>query len=109
MFRQLKKQLLERLLSTEPTQHLGYAKGAAAGRNSGNSHNGHSAKTLLSDDGPLELAIPRDRNGTFEPQIVPKGARRLAGFDDRIVSLYARGLTVREIQGHLREMYGLEV
>ncbi|HSU06612.1 MAG TPA: IS256 family transposase [Acetobacteraceae bacterium] len=109
LFRQLKKQVLERLLSTELTQHLGYAKGAAAGRNSGNSRNGHSAKTLLSDDGPLDLAIPRDRNGTFEPRIVPKGTRRLDGFDDRIVSLYARGLTVREIQGHLREMYGTEV
>ncbi len=109
LFKQLKKQVLERLLASELTQHLGYRKGAVTGRNSGNSRNGHSAKTVLGDDGALELAIPRDRNGTFEPQIVPKGSRRLDGFADRIVSLYARGLTVREIQGHLREMYGLEV
>ena len=109
LFKQLKKQVLERLLASELTQHLGYRKGAVTGRNSGNSRNGHSAKTVLSDDGALELAIPRDRNGTFEPEIVPNGSRRLDGFDDRIVSLYARGLTVREIQGHLREMYGLEV
>ena len=109
LFQQLKKQVLERLLASELTQHLGYAKREPAGRNSGNSRNGHSAKTVLSEDGPLELSIPRDRNGTFEPQIVPKGARRLDGFDDRIISLYARGLTVREIQGHLREMYGIEV
>lgn len=109
LFKQLKKQLLERLLASELTEHLGYPKGAPEGRHSGNSRNGHSAKTVLSDEGPLDLAIPRDRKGTFEPRIVPKGSRRLAGFDDRIVSLYARGLTVREIQGHLREMYGTEV
>ncbi len=109
LFKQLKKQVLERLLASELTEHLGYPRGAATGRNSGNSRNGHSAKTLLGDDGSLELAIPRDRNGTFEPKIVPKGSRRLDGFDDRIVSLYARGMSVREIQGHLREMYGLEV
>jgi putative transposase len=109
LFKQLKKQLLERLLSTELSDHLGYEKGDASGRKCGNSRNGHSAKTLLSDDGPLPLSIPRDRNGTFEPKIVPKGVRRLEGFDERIISLYARGMSVREIQGHLREMYGIEV
>lgn len=80
-----------------------------AGRGSGNSRNGYSAKTVLSEDGELELAVPRDRSGSFEPLIVPKGERRLDGFDDRIVSLYARGMTVREIQGHLKELYGVEV
>lgn len=109
LFKQLKKQLLERLLGAELSGHLGYAKGEAAGRGSGNSRNGYSAKTVLSEEGALELAIPRDRNGTFEPQIVPKGSRRLEGFDERIISLYARGMSVREIQGHLREMYGVEV
>ena len=89
--------------------HLGYEKGDSAGRGTGNSRNGYSSKTVLTDDGELELAIPRDRIGSFEPLIVPKGERRLDGFDDRIVSLYARGMTVREIQGHLQELYGVDV
>jgi putative transposase len=109
VFRALKKALLERMLGAELTDHLGYAKGDAAGRGSGNSRNGYSAKTVLTEDGAVELAVPRDRNGTFEPQIVPKGETRLDGFDERIVSLYARGMTVREIQGHLQELYGVEV
>jgi len=109
LFKQLKKQLLERLLGAELSEHLGYEKGEASGRNSGNSRNGHSAKRVLTDDGVLPLSIPRDRNGTFEPKIVPKGVRRLEGFDERIVSLYARGMSVRKIQGHLWEMYGIEV
>lgn len=109
LFRQLKKALLERMLGAELTDHLGYDKGDPAGRGSGNSRNGYSAKTVLSEDGAIELAVPRDRNATFEPQIVPKGETRLAGFDDRIISLYARGMTVREIQGHLQELYGIEV
>jgi putative transposase len=109
LFKQLKKQLVERLLAAELSEHLGYGRHEPAGRGSGNSRNGYSAKTVLTEDGAVELAIPRDRNGTFEPQIVPKGSRHLEGFDDRIISLYARGLTVREIQGHLREMYGVEV
>jgi putative transposase len=109
LFRQLKKALLERALGAELSAHLGYEKGDPAGRGTGNSRNGSSAKTVLTEEGELDLAVPRDRNGTFEPLIVPKGARRLDGFDDRIVSLYARGMTVREIQGHLQEMYGVEV
>src|SRR5579875_898947 len=109
LFKQLKKQLLERLLNAELSQHLGYEKGEAAGRGTGNSRNGSYAKTVLSDDGAVDLAIPRDRNGTFEPRIVPKGIRHLEGFDERIISLYARGMSVREIQGHLREMYDVEV
>ncbi len=99
LFKQLKKALLERALGAELTDHLGYEKGDPAGRGSGNSRNGHSGKTVLTEDGAVELAVPRDRNGSFESAIVPKGERRLDGFDDRILSLYARGMTVREIQG----------
>ncbi|GAC1431141.1 MAG: IS256-like element ISRm3 family transposase [Acidobacteriaceae bacterium] len=109
LFRQLKKALMERALGGELTHHLGYAKGDPGGRGSGNSRNGHSSKTVLSEEGEIDLAIPRDRAGTFEPQLVPKGVTRIEGFDDRIISLYARGLTVREIQGHLKELYGTEV
>jgi len=109
LFKALKKAMMERVLGAELTHHLGYAKGDPVGRGSGNSRNGHSKKTVLTDDGALDLAIPRDRAGTFEPQLVPKGERRLDGFDAKIVSLYARGLTVREIQGHLKELYGVEV
>ena len=109
LFKQLKKALLERALGAELSDHLGYEKGDRAGRGTGNSRNGHSGKTVLTEDGAVELAVPRDRNGSFEPAIVPKGARRLDGFDDRILSLYARGMTVREIQAHLHELYRVEV
>ena len=109
LFKQLKKALLERALGAELTDHLGYEKGDPAGRGTGNSRNGHSGKTVLTEDGEVDLAVPRDRTGTFEPAIVPKGERRLDGFDDRILSLYARGMTVREIQGHLQELYKIEV
>lgn len=110
VFRQLKKALMERALGAELTHHLGYEKGAApAGRARGNSRNGHTAKTVLTGDGAIDLAIPRDRSGTFEPVLVPKGVTRLDGFDDKIISLYARGLSVREIQAHLKELYGTEV
>ena len=109
LFKQLKKALLERALGAELSKHLGYEKGDSSGRGTGNSRNGHSGKRVLGEDGPLDLEVPRDRNATFEPAIVPKGASRLDGFDDKIISLYARGLTVREIQGHLREMYGVAV
>jgi putative transposase len=109
LFRQLKKAMMERVLGSELTHHLGYEKHDPVGRGSGNSRNGHSAKTLLGEDGELELQIPRDRSGTFEPKLVAKGQTRLDGFDDKVISLYARGLSVREIQGHLREIYGTEV
>jgi putative transposase len=109
LFKELKKRLLERALGAELTEHLGYEKGDPAGRGSGNSRNGYSNKTVIGDDGPIELAVPRDRNSSFEPQIVAKGQTRVEGFDDRIISLYARGLTVREIQGHLHELYSVEV
>ncbi len=109
LFKHLKKALLERALGAELSEHLGYEKGDPAGRGTGNSRNGYSDKTVLSEDGAIDIAVPRDRTGSFEPQIVPKGERRLDGFDDRIVSLYARGMTVREIRGHLQELYGVEV
>src|SRR5665213_1068709 len=109
LFKQLKKALMERVLGAELTHHLGYEKGDPAGQGSGNSRNGHSAKTVLGEDGEIDLAIPRDRAGSFEPRIVPKGVTRLDGFDAKVISLYARGLTVREIQGHLKELYGTEV
>jgi len=109
LFKQLKKALMERALGAELTHHLGYEKGDPAGRGSGNNRNGYSSKTVLTEDGELGLSIPRDRAGTFEPQLVPKGVTRLDGFDGKIISLYARGLTVREIQGHLQELYGTEV
>src|SRR5215475_1512936 len=109
LFKQLKKALIERALGAELTEHLGYEKGDPAGRGSGNSRNGYSSKTVIGDDGPIDLAVPRDRNSSFEPQIVAKGQTRIEGFDDRIISLYARGLTVREIQAHLHELYSVEV
>ena len=109
LFRQLKKALIERALGAELTEHLGYEKGDPAGRGSGNNRNGVSGKTVLTGDGKIEIAVPRDRAGSFEPQLIPKGQKRFEGFDDKILSLYARGMTVREIQGHLTEIYGVEV
>jgi len=109
LFKRLKKALLERAMGAELTHHLGYEKGDPAGRGTGNHRNGTYPKTVLTEDGAVEIEVPRDRAGTFEPQIVPKGETRLDGFDAKIISLYARGLTVREIQGHLRELYGVEV
>jgi len=91
------------------TAYLGYEKHAPEGYNSGNSRNGLTRKRVLTDTGELTIEVPRDRSGEFEPQLVPKGVRRLEGFDDKLLSLYARGMTVREIQGHLQELYGVEV
>jgi len=103
------KAVLERALNAELTHHLGYERHDPAGNNSGNSRNGTSSKTLKGEFGELELEIPRDRTSTFEPQILPKHQTRFTGFDDKIVSLYARGMTTREIEGHLKEIYGVEV
>ena len=105
----LKKRALEQMLEAEMTEHLGYKKYAAEGYNGGNSRNGSGSKTVITDSGAVELEVPRDRGGSFEPQVVKKGQRRLEGFDDKLVSLYARGLPVREIQGHVAEIYGVEV
>jgi len=107
--RRFKKALLERALGGELTHHLGYPPGGAKPEATTNHRNGTSGKTVLTDDGALDLDIPRDRDGTFEPQLVPKHARRFTGFDDKILALYARGLTVREIQAFLAEMYAVEV
>jgi len=109
LLKQLQKRLLEKALGAELTVHLGYGKHEAAGDNSGNSRNGTSPKTIKGEFGNMDLATPRDRNGTFEPQIVAKGQRRFEGFDQAIISLYSRGLTTREIEGHLLEIYGVEV
>jgi len=109
LFRQLKKALIERALGAELSEHLGYEKGDPGGRGTGNNRNGTSSKTILTEDGEIEIAVPRDRAGSFEPQLIAKGQTRFDGFDDKILSLYARGMTVREIQGHLAELYGAEV
>jgi putative transposase len=109
LLKQLTKALLERAMNAELTQHLGYEKHDPAGYHSGNSRNGKTPKTVQGDFGQMVVETPRDRNGSFEPQILPKHQTRFDGFDDKIVSMYARGMTTREIQGHLREMYGVEV
>ena len=109
LLKQLTKQLLERAMAAEMTEHVGYDKHDAAGNNSGNSRNGKSAKTIRGTFGELALETPRDRNGTFEPQIIEKHQTRFTGFDKNILSLYSRGLSTREIQQHLEEIYGVEV
>src|SRR5215469_10810539 len=106
---QVTKAVLERALAEEMTGHLGYDKHDPAGRGSGNNRNGTSPKTVLTDIGAVDLDVPRDRNGSFEPKIVRKGQTRLEGFNDRIIALYARGMTTRDIRAHLREIYGVEV
>src|SRR5664279_5270717 len=105
----LTRRLLNRALDAELSAHLGYEAGEAPPGGAGNARNGKPSKTILTDQGPLRIQSPRDRNGSFEPQIVKKRQTRWVGFDDRVISLYARGLTVREIQGHLAEIYGTEV
>jgi len=107
--RSLKKAVLERAMGAELTRHLGYAPGATRPVGQDNQRNGTSGKTVLTDDGPVRLELPRDRDGSFEPQLIPKHERRFTGFDDKIIAMYARGMTVREIQGFLAEMYGTEV
>jgi len=109
LLKQLTKALLEKVLEAELTGHLGYEKHDPTGYKSGNSRNGKTKKTVKGSFGELELETPRDRNGTFEPKMVAKGQTRFTGFDDKILSLYSRGLTTREIQGHLEEIYGVEV
>ena len=105
----LKKALIERALGGELTHHLGYPVGAAKPDEVGNQRNGASAKTIRTDDGPLRIEVPRDREGSFEPILIPKHERRFTGFDDKIVAMYARGMTMREIQGFLLDQYGTEV
>ena len=107
LFKRLQSALIERALGGELTHHLGYPPhGPAAGDDR---RNGHGAKTLETENGPLSIRVPRDRDGDFTPQLVKKGQRRLEGFDDKVLSLYARGMSMREIQGHLEELYGTDV
>ena len=109
LLKQLTKRLVERALEAEMAEHLGHGKNEPVANPKGNTRNGKSKKTLKGEFGELPIEIPRDRDGSFEPQIVPKHQTRWTGFDDKILSLYARGMTVREIQAHLEEMYGAEV
>src|SRR5450432_3510556 len=109
LLKQLTKALLERAMRAELTEHLGYEKHDPAGHNSGNSRNGATTKTLKGDFGEVPLDTPRDRNGSYEPKIIGKGQTRFTGFDDKIISMYARGMTTREIEAHLQEIYGVDV
>jgi putative transposase len=109
LLKQLTGALVERALQAELTDHLGYDSHSAEGRGSGNSRNGSGSKTLQTEQGPLPVEIPRDRNGTFEPQLVKKHQRRFDGFDDKILGMYARGMSVRDIQAQLSELYGTEI
>lgn len=109
LLQQLTKAVLQRALQAEMTLHLGHEKHSAVSNTKGNARNGLSAKTLKGEFGTMPIEVPRDRDSSFEPVIIPKGQTRFPGFDDRIISLYSRGLTTREIQGHLEEIYGVEV
>ena len=109
LIKELSARLIERALEAEMTEHLGYEKHAPTGRGTGNSRNGHAPKQLATESGPMPVNVPRDRNGSFEPQMVPKRQRRLEGFDRHVIALYAGGMTTRQIQTHLEEMYGTEV
>jgi len=109
ILKQLTKRLVEHALEGEMTHHLGYEPHAPEGKNTGNSRNGKTTKTVIGESGEMEIEVPRDRGGTFEPALVPKRHRRLPEFDDKVIALYARGMTTREIQGHLHELYGVEV
>ncbi len=104
-----KKALIERALGGELSHHLGYAPGGDKPAEADNHRNGSTGKTVLTEDGPLRIEVPRDREGSFEPLLIPKHERRFTGFDDKIVAMYARGMTVREIQGFLAEQYATEV
>ena len=109
ILKQLTKAVVERALEAEMEHHLGHARHEAVSNATGNTRNGRSRKTLKGEFGEMPIDIPRDRNGNFEPQLIGKHQTRWTGFDDKIISLYARGMTVREIQSHLEEMYGTEV
>src|SRR5512145_2044347 len=109
LLKQLTKAMVEMAMKAEMTNHLGFEKHDPAGKNSGNSRNGNSKKTIKGEFGNMEIAVPRDRSSTFEPVIIPKGETRFTGFDDKIISMYARGMTTRDIQGHLKDIYGVEV
>jgi putative transposase len=109
ILKQLTARLVERAMQAEMTDHLGYEKHDPKGRGTPNSRNGTTTKTLKTDHGPMEIEVPRDREGSFEPQLVKKRQTRFTGFDDKILGMYARGMTVRDIQGHLEDLYGVDV
>ena len=109
LLKRLTKKLVEGALGAEMTHHLGYEKHDPAGEGTGNSRNGASSKTIKGDFGQVAIEVPRDRDGSFEPRIVAKHQRRFTGFDDKILSMYARGMSTREIQGHLAEIYQVEI
>ena len=109
LLKQLTTRVIERALDAELTAHLGYAPHVRHGSAEGKARNGTSTQTVQTDTGPLPLEVPRDRQGRFLPRLVPKRQRRLAGFDDKVLSLYARGLSTRDMQGHLEALYGTEV
>lgn len=104
-----KKALIERAMGAELSYHLGYPPGGVKPEAASNHRNGSTGKTVLTDEGPLRIEVPRDREGTFEPLLIPKHERRFTGFDDKVIAMYARGMTVREIQGFLQDQYGVEV
>ena len=106
---ELTKRLMERALEGELTDHLGYEKHAVEGRNRGNSRNGRTRKRVKTGAREIDLEVPRDRDGSFELKLVAKGQRRLQGFEEKVIALYARGMTAREIQGHLQDLYQVEV
>ena len=109
LLKALTKALVERALEGELTHHLGYEKNDPVGYGNGNSRNGKSRKTLKSEQGEVQIAVPRDRQGSFEPQLVRKHQTRWDGLDEKIIALYSRGMTVRDIQAQLQEMYGVDV
>jgi len=109
LMKDLKKALMERMLGAELTEHLGYEHGREAPPVQTNRRNGASRKTVKGEDGAFEIAVPRDRDGSFEPKLIGKGQTRIDGLDDKIIAMYARGMSVRDIRGHLEELYGLEV
>ena len=109
LLKDLKKSLIEKALDTEMDQHLGYRKHEAVGRGSGNSRNGKSKKTIQGEFGQAKIETPRDRNGTFEPQLISKHQRRFPGFDQKIIALYAKGMTTRDIAETMQELYEVEV
>jgi len=110
LFQELKKQLVNKILEKEIEVHLGYEKHSKEEKESENRRNGSYDKTLLDEEGSsMKIAVPRDRDAEFEPILIPKGVRQFEGFDDKVISLYARGMTIREIQGHLEEIYATPV
>jgi len=107
--KKLVKNLSEQMLEGELSSHLGYEKHSVEGNNSGNNRNGHSKKTVKTNHGEIEVSIPRDRNSEFEPALIKKYENKLHGVDDQIISLYAKGMTTRDIKSHLDEIYGIEI